>query len=132
MFVARLLALLLITAAPAHAVTQQDYDDCNSGNAETRIAGCTRIIEDSQEPARNRGLAYYGRGLGHAQKREYDTAIANFDAAIRLAPSYTPALRVDKHRHSALVGTGLGDWLRTQGIEPRFMTWEERAAQNIE
>ena len=91
MFVARLLALLLITAAPSHAVTQQDYDDCNSGNAETRIAGCTRIIEDSQEPARNRGLAYYGRGLGHAQKREYDTAIANFDAAIRLAPSYTPA-----------------------------------------
>ena len=41
--------------------------------------------------ARNRGMAYYGRGLGHAQKREYDTAIANFDAAIRLAPSYTPA-----------------------------------------
>jgi NADH pyrophosphatase NudC (nudix superfamily) len=31
-------------------------------------------------------------------------------------------------------GTGfaVGDWLRTQGIEPRFMTWEERAAQNIE
>ena len=31
-------------------------------------------------------------------------------------PAYTPALRVDKHRHSALVGTGLGDWLRAQGI----------------
>jgi len=31
-------------------------------------------------------------------------------------------------------GTGfaVGDWLRTQGIDPRFMTWEERAAQNIE
>ena len=28
-------------------------------------------------------------------------------------------------------GTGyaLGDWLRTQGIEPKFMTWEEREAQ---
>jgi NAD+ diphosphatase len=28
-------------------------------------------------------------------------------------------------------GTGyaLGDWLRTQGIEPKFMTWEERDAQ---
>ena len=31
-------------------------------------------------------------------------------------------------------GTGfaVGDWLRTQGIEPRFMTWEERAAQSLE
>jgi ADP-ribose pyrophosphatase YjhB (NUDIX family) len=28
-------------------------------------------------------------------------------------------------------GTGyaLGDWLRTEGIEPKFMTWEERDAQ---
>ena len=31
-------------------------------------------------------------------------------------------------------GTGyaMGDWLRIQGIEPRFMSWEERAAQNLE
>ena len=31
-------------------------------------------------------------------------------------------------------GTGyaMGDWLRTQGIEPRFMSWEERAAQSLE
>jgi hypothetical protein len=31
-------------------------------------------------------------------------------------------------------GTGyaLGDWLRTIGIEPNFMTWEERAAQSQE
>ncbi len=31
-------------------------------------------------------------------------------------------------------GTGyaMGDWLQTQGIEPRFMGWEERAMQNLE
>jgi hypothetical protein len=31
-------------------------------------------------------------------------------------------------------GTGyaVGDWLRSIGIEPRFMSWEERAAQNLE
>lgn len=31
-------------------------------------------------------------------------------------------------------GTGyaMADWLRTQGIEPRFMSWEERDAQNLE
>ena len=31
-------------------------------------------------------------------------------------------------------GTGyaMGDWLRTQDIEPRFMSWEERAAQSLE
>jgi len=31
-------------------------------------------------------------------------------------------------------GTGyaMGDWLRTIGIEPQFMTWEERAAQSQE
>jgi hypothetical protein len=26
----------------------------------------------------------------------------------------------------------VGDWLRTIGIEPKFMTWEERAAQSQE
>ncbi len=30
--------------------------------------------------------------------------------------SYTPALSFHKHRHSALVGTGLADWLKGQGI----------------
>jgi NADH pyrophosphatase NudC (nudix superfamily) len=31
-------------------------------------------------------------------------------------------------------GTGyaVADWQRTQGIEPRFMTWEEREQQNVE
>jgi nicotinamidase-related amidase len=32
-----------------------------------------------------------------------------------LAP-YDPALRIEKHRHSALVGTGLAVWLHQQGI----------------
>jgi nicotinamidase-related amidase len=30
---------------------------------------------------------------------------------------YPPALTVDKHRHSALVGTGLAVWLHQQGIQ---------------
>lgn len=31
-------------------------------------------------------------------------------------PAFKPALVVEKHRHSALVGTGLGDWLRARGL----------------
>ncbi len=30
---------------------------------------------------------------------------------------FTPAAHFDKHRHSALVGTGLGEWLSGHGIE---------------
>src|SRR6188768_3229925 len=94
--VPKLLALLLLTAAQAqiaqgHAATAQDYEDCNAGDADERIAACTRIIDDPQEPVCNRGLAYYARGLGHIQKKQDDLAIANLDAAIRLIPSYAPA-----------------------------------------
>lgn len=51
--------------------------------------------------------------------RQADNPFAPESGLVRpldgLAP-FDAALRVDKHRHSALVGTGLGVWLHQQGI----------------
>ena len=57
------------------------------------------------------------------------------DGEIRLSPELVEYKLYDfKDIICWPAGTGyaMGDWLRTQGIEPRFMSWDERAAQNLE
>jgi len=54
---------------------------------------------------------------------------------IRLSPELTEYKLFDYQDiicWPAGTGYAMADWLRTQGIEPPFMTWEERAAQNLE
>ncbi len=55
----------------------------------------------------------------HTDAGGADNPFARASGLIRpldgLAP-YDPAFTVEKHRHSALAGTGLGIWLREQGI----------------
>ena len=57
------------------------------------------------------------------------------DGEVRLSPELAEYKLYDYQDiicWPAGTGYAMGDWLRTQGIEPRFMTWDERAAQNIE
>ena len=57
------------------------------------------------------------------------------DGEIRLSPELVEYKLYDfKDIICWPAGTGyaMGDWLRTPGIEPRFMSWDERAAQNLE
>ena len=57
------------------------------------------------------------------------------DGNIKLSPElveyklYAPS---DVICWPAGTGYAVADWQRTQGIEPRFMTWEEREQQNVE
>src|SRR5436190_1900866 len=44
------------------------------------------IVEDGNETARNRAIAYFNRGNGWSAKREPHRALEDFDQAIRLDP----------------------------------------------
>ena len=73
-------------AAPALGATQRDHDDCNAGDADRNIAGCTRVLEDRRESKRVRGIAHVGRALAYYHKGDLDRAIVDFTAAARLNP----------------------------------------------
>jgi tetratricopeptide (TPR) repeat protein len=84
------LALVLLSA-PAWAANPRDRDDCDKRRGDAAIAVCSRVIDDPQETAHSRAIAYTKRGIAWRDKGDLDRAIADCDEAIRLdakAPAY--------------------------------------------
>ncbi|MEA2928883.1 MAG: hypothetical protein QOG38_1311, partial [Hyphomicrobiales bacterium] len=73
---------------PPAAASKRDSADClQEADAERQISGCTRIIDDAKQADRVRAIAYYNRGNALAGKGDHDGAIADYDAALKLAPA---------------------------------------------
>ena len=64
---------------------------CNGSDRsspERQIAGCTALIDVPHETTRLLAIAHNNRGNAFAEKGDYDYAIADYDAAIKLNPTY--------------------------------------------
>jgi hypothetical protein len=73
------------TAAP------DPWKDCQSSDAETRLAGCTKVIE-AKGPDRGRlADAFDGRCSAYNQKQQYQPALSDCKTAIDLNPKYSYA-----------------------------------------
>jgi tetratricopeptide (TPR) repeat protein len=69
-----------------------NWDDCKQEkNADLAIRGCTGVIKNTKETPKNRALAYFHRGLAYSDKRDYDKAIADYSAAVKLNPAHAPS-----------------------------------------
>jgi tetratricopeptide (TPR) repeat protein len=83
-----LLAVLLGVLAPALAAPalSDAIGDCNEAeDPAARIAGCTAIIEAG--PSSDvLAVALMNRGIGHAAEGDLEGALADFDAALEVAP----------------------------------------------
>jgi tetratricopeptide (TPR) repeat protein len=103
-------SLLIATfglASPAHAQSQPDWKACRSGEVEARIAGCTRLLDRGRLTARDRASAYTNRAYCYNEKSQFDLAIRDLDAAVRLDPSNASAFN---NRGFAL--NAKGEWDR--------------------
>jgi lipoprotein NlpI len=90
----RLAALLLLGAATAAAAQgKPDEELCASvtNNPDLAIQHCTRAIDSKRFSGMPLARLHYNRGLEHAAKGRADSAIADYDAAIRLDPRYGDA-----------------------------------------
>jgi tetratricopeptide (TPR) repeat protein len=91
----RALGLSLLAAFlawPAYAAGKRDSSDCTQNkDAERRIAGCTRILQDANEPVHNRAVANEKIGLAYAAKGDFERAVSNFSEAIRLDRKFASA-----------------------------------------
>lgn len=89
-----LLALLLV-AMPAWAQTRdENAAQCANIDADTRIKGCTGLINSGRESQANLAVAYTNRGVGENKKGLYDKAIADTTKAISLGPDVANAYAV--------------------------------------
>lgn len=76
-----LASVLFATDAGADAL-----DDCNSGDMDRRIKGCTTALKTSKFDKKNKAIVYGKRGDAYFQKQELDSALADYDACIELRP----------------------------------------------
>jgi len=75
----------------AAATPTDPWKDCQSSNPETRLAGCTRVIE-AKGPDRVRlADAFDGRCSAYNQTQQYQSALADCKAAIDSNPRYSYA-----------------------------------------
>jgi tetratricopeptide (TPR) repeat protein len=111
---------LLAIATPALAVSQRDHADCTATDPAHSIAGCTRIVEDLSESAKNRALAHVSRGLAYLEHNDLDSAIADFSRAIAVAPRFAGPYfnRAITRQGQGLLDLALADLAEVTGLEP--------------
>jgi Tfp pilus assembly protein PilF len=69
------------------SVIANDADRCVNATGREGIAACDRLIVSGKIGGSRLAFAYYNRGLAKLEMSEYDRAIEDFDASIRLDPA---------------------------------------------
>jgi tetratricopeptide (TPR) repeat protein len=108
-----LCACLLFGAAMAAmgCSREEDLHKCQSVDPDTKIAGCTALIQAAQDTRENlsliynsRGNAYDSRGLAYDNKDDHRRAFQDYNEAIH---DYTEAIRLNPNDAAAYYGRGL-------------------------
>src|SRR5271156_5738244 len=66
---------------------QENLNKCKSPDPDTRIAGCTALIQAGQDTTENLSVIYNNRGSAYVDKGDYDRAIQDFNETIHLDPN---------------------------------------------
>ena len=103
---AGLAAAIFLGAAVSHAQSTPDSERCVSitGNPDLAIHHCTRAIESGKFSGEPLARLYFNRGVEWAAKGDFDRAIADYDAAIKLQPR-----SADTHFNRATAWASKGD-----------------------
>jgi tetratricopeptide (TPR) repeat protein len=87
----RVVAVLILFFAFYGTATADDLSTCADGSGDVAVAACTRALETGSLSRTDRVRAYNHRGILWKRKGDYDRAIADFTAAIRINPKYSSA-----------------------------------------
>ena len=123
---------LVVTLLAGLAVARAEVAlDClMSEDWNRRIGGCTTIIENPSSTPAERTQAYAMRALALSLKGQYEQAIGDYDAAIRLVPDFAVALnnRAWAYFKWGRGPKGLADVEKSLRINPLSEhTWDTRA-----
>jgi tetratricopeptide (TPR) repeat protein len=101
-----------------------NWEKCQAGGddriAEV-IAGCSAIIDAAREAPTRLGAAHGLRGSARLARKEFELALADADASVKLAPKWTPALsmRALVHFEMKNYGKAIADWDAAIEIAPK-------------
>src|SRR5581483_5939633 len=97
-------AALVASTGYAFAQASPNWTSCvNRGDVyppDQQIKACSALLQSAGETPKNRAVAFYDRGLGYYKKDDYTHAIADFDEAIRLNPSYSSVFQARASAYS--------------------------------
>lgn len=121
----KLLAALLFIVLPASAAAAQAITVIHSNDSAVRcyraalnedfdrrnIASCDTALDDPSLTTRNRVATHVNRGILYVHNGDFDQAIADYDAAIRLDPEEPEA-----YLNKGLAVLRLRDWARAAAL----------------
>ena len=82
-----------LSSPPVSATSAEEHPECFGGDhGERRISGCTDLIQRPGIDAATRSEAFAMRALSYSLKGQYETAIRDYDQAIRIRPDFAIAL----------------------------------------
>jgi tetratricopeptide (TPR) repeat protein len=119
--------LMVAMLVPARAETALD---CFSENKDLWIPGCTALIQRPGIEPEQLSSAYAMRALGYSLKGQYDSAISDYDSAIRINPDFAVALnnRAWAYFRSGRAQQGLPDVEKSLKLNPLSEhSWDTRA-----
>lgn len=116
---AALLGLVGVVLAPLTA--RGDIEGCFADQSARRIEACSEVIQTPGIDTNRLSLAYAMRALAFSLRAQYETAIRDYDAAIRLNPSFPVALnnRAWAYFKMGRPATGLPDVEASLALDPR-------------
>jgi tetratricopeptide (TPR) repeat protein len=80
------LSLILLSAPPALAASQEDWDGCQSKDPAVAVPACSNIIPDANESPQNRADAYVYRASAYLKQGNSERAIGDYTEALKLTP----------------------------------------------
>jgi Tfp pilus assembly protein PilF len=123
-----LMLALATLAMPVPAFADRDDEDCFKATldetGDRAIAICGRIIARGKVKGRDLARTFNNRGLGYVSNKELDKAMADFDAAIRVDPTYPFAFdnRGDVWRQRGEFERALTEYNEALRRDPKFVS----------
>jgi tetratricopeptide (TPR) repeat protein len=118
-----ILAALVVALTFVGEARADDWALCDKvENPDPAIAACTRIIGSKRVSRDDLAAAYNDRGLAFHGKHDEDRAIADYDQAVRLKPSYAEAYsnRGDSYEAKGDHDRAIADYDKAVAIDPKL------------
>jgi len=116
---------LLATIGIANAQLAPQWGTCTGASDiewKQQISACTTLINSGRETAHNLTIAYINRGLAYYSIKNFERAIEDDTAAIRLDPRNKSAYfnRGLAYKNSGDLDRGLSDYSTAIRLDPKF------------
>jgi tetratricopeptide (TPR) repeat protein len=114
--------LLSVAMTAMGCSSQENLNKCRSNDSDSKIAGCTALIQAGKGTPESLSTFYNNRGTAYDDKHDYTHAIPDYDEAIRLNPNLASAFygRGEAYDHTGEFDRAIQDYNEALRLNPNF------------